>query len=82
VNCPRSRGAYFAIRVAVQELGSFLDAGIPEVGHDPTLLGAEHVDQFAPQVNVELLGSMGRRTLARHDPGREGPTATYSLESA
>ncbi|MEU5941225.1 site-specific integrase [Micromonospora sp. NPDC047548] len=46
VNCPRGRGTYFAIRVAVQELGAFLEARAPAAGHDPSLLRAEHVDQF------------------------------------
>jgi integrase len=46
VDCPRGRGSYFAIRVAVQELGAFLEAFAPASGHDPHLLTAEHVEQF------------------------------------
>lgn len=46
VNCPRGRGTYFAIRVAAQELGCFLEARAPAGGHDPALLSVEHVDQF------------------------------------
>ncbi|WP_212808660.1 hypothetical protein [Micromonospora endophytica] len=45
-DCPRGRGTYFAIRVAVQELGYFLEARAPGGGHDPSLLSVEHVDQF------------------------------------
>ncbi|WP_199180315.1 site-specific integrase [Verrucosispora sp. ts21] len=46
VDSPRGRGTYFAIRVAVQELGAFLEARAPEAGHSPALLSAEHVEQF------------------------------------
>ncbi|GAA4729968.1 site-specific integrase [Phytohabitans rumicis] len=46
VNCPRGRGTYFAIRVAVQELGAFLQDRAPGAGHDPSVLSAEHVEQF------------------------------------
>ncbi|NJP33744.1 hypothetical protein [Micromonospora thermarum] len=46
VDNPRGRNTYFAIRVAVQELGAFLGAAAPAAGHDPALLAAEHVDQF------------------------------------
>lgn len=46
VDSPRGRGTYFAIRVAVQELGAFLQTRVPEAGHRPALLAAEHVEQF------------------------------------
>ncbi|MEX5709090.1 site-specific integrase [Parafrankia sp. FMc6] len=46
VDCPRGRGTFFAIRVAVQELGAFLEANAPAGGQDPPLLRAGHVDQF------------------------------------
>lgn len=46
VDCPRGRGTFFAIRVAVQELGAFLEAHAPTGGHDPALLDVGHVERF------------------------------------
>lgn len=46
VDSPRGRDTYFSIRVAVQELGAFLEARAPAAGHNPSLLSSEHVDQF------------------------------------
>jgi hypothetical protein len=46
VDCPRGRGTFFAIRVAVQELGAFLEANAPAAGQDPSLLRAGHAELF------------------------------------
>jgi len=46
VDSPRGRGTYFAIRVAVLELGAFLEARTPDGGHHPAMLGSDAVDQF------------------------------------
>lgn len=46
VDAPRSRGPFDALRRAAIEFGAFLELDAPEGGHDPRVLGAEHVERF------------------------------------
>lgn len=46
VSCPRGRGYFYAVRVAGQELGTFLEVIAPGDGHDPATLTEDIVEKF------------------------------------
>jgi integrase len=48
--CPRTSHFMDIVRKACIELGTFLEAHAPEGGHDPTVLGREHVERYVAEV--------------------------------
>lgn len=46
VDCPRNRTYFYAVRLAAQELGTFLEVTAPDDGHDPAALNEDIVGQF------------------------------------
>lgn len=65
--CPRSRGPFDATRRACVELGAFLATDAPQGGHDPTVLGAEHVQRFVADLRHRARHGLRSLGLFRTD---------------
>lgn len=75
-NCPRTRGCLDHPRKACLELGTFLEGHAPAGGHDPHLLGAEHMERFVAEYRRRE--RVGLRTMALPGRGKGEPALVTS----
>ena len=71
---PRSDTPYDGARRACTELSAYLEVEAPEGGHDPTLLGAEHMHAFVADQRHRARNGLPSLGVRR----RDGPPTTAS----
>ena len=59
----RSAGPYDAVRRSVLEFGTYLEQCAPKGGHDPALLGAEHVSAFVADQKTRMVNGTKSRSV-------------------
>jgi hypothetical protein len=72
--CPRTRGAFDALRRASIELGIFLQADAPGGGQDPALLSAEHMHRFVADQRHRERHNLPSAAIVRSDCKPSGVT--------
>ena len=74
--CPRTGGVFDATRRAAVELGAFLEIDAPDGGHDPRVLGTEHMRRFVADQRRRERDGLASLAVKRPDGSASTVTTT------